>query len=157
MKYYGVRSKIIYTPTPTRFFNICCGKIGKKIWRSHRQITPPNPCTPPHPSTVSHWVGCIEAAAKYLLVTVWFSVEVRGVYVSVIRVKRSFCTVLVCHYDTVKSTLQFCWNLCKNSRNSLNINHLHTIYSNPTYQFRNYTTKIYHKIRNNIPKSVNRH
>ena len=80
-----------------------------------------------------------------------------GGFMSVIRVKRSFCTVLVCHYDTVKSTLQLCWNLCKNSRNSLNINHLHTIYSNPTYQFRNYTTKTYHKICNNIPKSANRH
>ena len=156
MKYYGVRSKIIYTPTPIRFFNICCGKIGKKIWRLHRQNTLPYPCTPPYPLTVSHWIGCTETAAKYPFLTVWFSVT------EVWEIFDYSCKTFVLHCISVslwhcKVDFAIMLKFVQKSRNSLNINHLHTTHSNSTYQFRNYTTKTYHKIRNNIPKSVNRH
>ena len=156
MKYYSVRSKIIYTPTPTRFFNICCGKIGKKIWRLHGQNTLPYPCTPPHPFTVSPWVGGNEGAAKYILLTVWFSAEWRGVCVGyscktfVLHNTNACCLKIQVHF----TILRF---LCHIFLNSLNINHLHVAQLTPTYQNLNYDTKTAHKIRNKIPKSVNRH
>ena len=156
MKYYSVRSKIIYTPTPTRFFNICCGKIGKKIWRLHEQNTLPWPCTPPHPFTVSYRVGCNEAAAKYSFATHWFSItEVHDIFGYLCKMfvihNTKACRLKIQVHFTI---LRF---LCHIFLNSLNINHLHVAQLTPTYQIRNYHTKTAHKICNKIPKSVNRH